>query len=378
MNKFIHCAKEVADGNLELADFLFCEMEDLMVAETSEVTKKVVKYFAEGLVRRVHGVYPRNPMPLIPLGAKLYKTYDNENSPFYIFASITTQHGILEALPIGSSKPFHFIDFFIMAGPWYWNRWMVRYAGLIGPATLLRLTSIRPKLSENDEYLQESQRKFAEFARCLGVDFDHRELVAENVTDITESVLKIRRSSEGEFIVVRWAFELHKLLALEGAIEKVLSKLRDLKPDIMIVIEQEANHNCSDFFTRLTSSFEYYYSVFESLERFTEQPCTRMLLEKQLKWQINNVVATKGIDRIERHETLTCWKERLRQAGFQSVQLWSSKLKDCSLTDFPEFRIGQNNGFPTLCLPNRPVAVVSVWKPDNRTQLINNIGTDHS
>ncbi|XP_073260927.1 uncharacterized protein [Populus alba] len=100
----------------------------------------------------------------------------------------------------------------------------------------------------------------------------------------------------------------------------------------------------------------------------------RMLLEKQLKWQINNVVATRGIDRIERHETLTCWKERLRQAGFQSVQLWSSKLKDCSLTDFPEFRIVQNNGFPTLCLPNRPVAVVSVWKPDNRTQLINNIG----
>ncbi|KAL3570036.1 hypothetical protein D5086_027285, partial [Populus alba] len=36
--------------------------------------------------------------------------------------------------------------------------------------------------------------------------------------------------------------------------------------------------------------------------------------------------------------------------------------------------IVQNNGFPTLCLPNRPVAVVSVWKPDNRTQLINNIG----
>lgn len=37
-------------------------------------------------------------------------------------------------------------------------------------------------------------------------------------------------------------FELHKLLTQEGAIKKVLSKLKDLKPNIMVIVEQETNH----------------------------------------------------------------------------------------------------------------------------------------
>ena len=65
--------------------------------------------------------------------------------------------------------------------------------------------------------------------------------------EMVEAALKLERSSEDETIVVRWEFELHKLLAQSGAIETVLSKLKKLKPELMIVVEQEASLNGQDF-----------------------------------------------------------------------------------------------------------------------------------
>ncbi|KAJ6867693.1 hypothetical protein NC652_038795 [Populus alba x Populus x berolinensis] len=76
VNKLMACAKAVAAGNLKLADVLYEEMEGLTAEETSEVTKKVVSYFAEALARRVHGVYPRNPFPLLP--SSIVNTRDRE------------------------------------------------------------------------------------------------------------------------------------------------------------------------------------------------------------------------------------------------------------------------------------------------------------
>jgi hypothetical protein len=66
VNKLMGCAKAVSDGNLKPAYFLFEEMEGLRATETSEVTKKVVSCFAEALDRRVHGLHPSNPIPLLP------------------------------------------------------------------------------------------------------------------------------------------------------------------------------------------------------------------------------------------------------------------------------------------------------------------------
>jgi len=57
-----------------------------------------------------------------------------------------------------------------------------------------------------------------------------------------EFVINLKITSEDETIIVKEVFELHKLLAQEGAIKKVLSKLKDLKPNIMVIVEQETNH----------------------------------------------------------------------------------------------------------------------------------------
>lgn len=361
--KLMDCAKAIADGDLKFADQLFSDMEALSAAETNRVTKKVVEYFAEALARRVHGVHPRNPFPLLP--SSNLKKISYEPSPLEWFACMSTDYAIRDVLNVKKNK-LHFIEISSLVDCWQRHS-LQEYLlhGHHGMPLSFQYTSIRPKLSKNDDYLQENRRMITEVAQRSPVDFKYRALFADSVPDIVESVLRLERTSEDEIIIVRWVFQLHKLLALEGAVDKVLSKLKDLKPDIMVIVEQEADNNTDDFFYRFASSFKYYLNLFESLELYATN-LSSLIWERHLRWQICNVVASEGIDRIERHETLARWQQRLYGARFCSVSLCSDHFADF-LYDFSAYKIEENSGFPVLLAAGHPLIFASVWKPVNAT-----------
>ncbi|XP_011035375.1 PREDICTED: DELLA protein GAIP-like isoform X3 [Populus euphratica] len=361
--KLMDCAKAIADGDLKFADQLFSDMESLSAAETNRVTKKVVEYFAEALARRVHGVHPRNPFPLLP--SSNLKKISYEPSPLEWFACMSTDYAIRDVLDVKKNK-LHLIEISSLVDCWQRHS-LEEY--LIhahhGMPLSFQYTSIRPKLSKNDDYLQENRRMITEVAQRSRVDFKYRALFADSVPDIVESVLRLERTSEDEIIIVRWVFQLHKLLALEGAVDKVLSKLKDLKPDIMVIVEQEADNNTDDFFYRFATSFKYYLNLFESLELYATN-LSSLIWERHLRWQICNVVASEGIDRIERHETLARWQQRLYGARFCSVALCSDQFADF-LYDFSAYKIEENSGFPVLLAAGHPLIFASVWKPASAT-----------
>ncbi|XP_061978982.1 uncharacterized protein LOC133699654 isoform X3 [Populus nigra] len=361
--KLMDCAKAIADGDLKFADQLFSDMEALSAAETNRVTKKVVEYFAEALARRVHGVHPRNPFPLLP--SSNLKKISYEPSPLEWFACMSTDYAIRDVLNVKKNK-LHLIEISSLVDCWQRHS-LEEYLlhGQHGMPLSFQYTSIRPKLSKNDDYLQENRRMITEVAQRSPVDFKYRALFADSVPDIVESVLRLERTSEDEIIIVRWVFQLHKLLALEGAVDTVLSKLKDLKPDIMVIVEQEADNNTDDFFYRFASSFKYYLNLFESLELYATN-LSSLIWERHLRWQICNVVASEGIDRIERHETLARWQQRLYGARFCSVSLCSDHFADF-LYDFSAYKIEENSGFPVLLAAGQPLIFASVWKPANAT-----------
>nr|XP_034890373.1 uncharacterized protein LOC118030400 isoform X2 [Populus alba] len=368
--KLMDCAKAIADGDLKFADQLFSEMEALSAAETNRVTRKVVEYFAEALARRVHGVHPRNPFPLLP--SSNLKKISYEPSPLERFACMSTDYAIRDVLNVKKNK-LHLIEISSLVDCWQ-RRSLEEYLlhGHHGMPLSFQYTIIRPKLSKNDDYLQENQRMITEVAQRFPVDFKYRALFADSVPDIVESVLRLERTSEDEIIIVRWVFQLHKLLALEGAVDKVLSKLKDLKPDIMVIVEQEADNNTDDFFYRFASSFKYYLNLFESLELYATN-LSSLIWERHLRRQICNVVASEGIDWIERHETLARWQQRLHGARFCPVSLCSDQFADF-LYDFSAYKIEENSGFPVLFSAGHPLIFASVWKPANATHFSENIG----
>jgi len=188
-----------------------------------------------------------------------------------------------------------------------------------------------------------------------------RQLICNSPDDIVNCISKLRRKREDEIVVVNWNFILHKFLAQDGAMEQVLSKVKDLGADIMVIVEQEANLNSPDLSKRLGQSFQYYSTIFESLENanFTK----KWLWERYFRRQIGNVVACEGVDRVERIESFAQWQNRLSQAGFCPVPQQVDKLK----IDFPghleEFGIEEKEGHNILLRwLSFPLAVASVWK----------------
>jgi hypothetical protein len=144
--------------------------------------------------------------------------------------------------------------------------------------------------------------------------------------------------------------------------EQVLSKVKDLEADIMVIIEQEANLNSPDLLERLEQSFQYYSAIFESLKKTYHSP---RLWEKYFRRQIGNVVACEGVDRVERIESFAQWQNRLSQAGFCPAPQHGivDKFKIHLPFYFDEYGIEEKEGHNILLSWHGcPLAVASVWK----------------
>ena len=133
-----------------------------------------------------------------------------------------------------------------------------------GPPSF-RLTGIGPQRPDENA-LQQVGWKLAQFAHTIRVDFQYRGLVAATLADLEPFMLQPEDSNEEpEVISVNSVFEMHRLLAQPGAMEKVLGTVRAVRPRIVTVVEQEGNHNSGTFLDRFTDHY-YYSTMFDSLE----------------------------------------------------------------------------------------------------------------
>ncbi|KAG6744618.1 hypothetical protein POTOM_051255 [Populus tomentosa] len=354
----LECAKAIERRQLDLADSLLAAIQSLAPKEESIWTRKVVKYFAEALVRRAYEIRP--PWPLLSLPLLSY-TADFMYEPFFLFAEITSKHAIAGALNSGY-KRLHIIDFSILFDFCQWNDLIgdlkEQYRGLQS----VLITSIAPKLSKHSEHFRNNQ-DLAEDR-----DLELRQLIWNSPDAIVNCISKLRRKREDEIVVVNWNFTLHKLLAQDEATEQVLSKVKDLGADIMVIVEQEANLNSPDLSERLEQSFQYYSHVFESLEK---PDYRNEFWGKYFRRQIGNVVACEGVDRVERIESFAQWQNRLSQAGFCPVPQKADEFKEYFQGYVKEFGIEEKEGHNILLSWHGcPVAVASVWKVTDPPQLI--------
>jgi hypothetical protein len=186
-----------------------------------------------------------------------------------------------------------------------------------------------------------------------------RQLICNSPDDIVNCISKLRRKRKDEMVVVNWNFILHKLLAQDGAMEQVLSKVKDLGADIMVIVEQEANLNSPDLSERIEQSFQYYFTIFESLEKTYSTP---VLWEMYFRRQIGNVVECEGVDRVEQIESFAEWQNRLSRAGFCPVPQQVDNLEE-DLSFLEEFGIEEKEEHNILLRRHCfPLAVASVWK----------------
>lgn len=362
------CAEAVQQDNPKLADALVKHV-GLLAASQAGAMRKVATYFAQALASRIYGIFPEEPLD--SSFSDVLHMHFYESCPYLKFAHFTANQAILEAF--ATSTRVHVIDFGLKQGM-QWPALMQALALRPGGPPTFRLTGIGPPQPDDTDALQQVGWKLAQLAQTIGVQFEFRGFVCNSLADLDPTMLEIR---PGEAVAVNSVFELHRMLARPGSVEKVLDTVKKINPKIMTIVEQEANHNGPVFLDRFTEALHYYSSLFDSLEGSSSsstglgspsQPSQDLLMsELYLGRQICNVVAYEGVERVERHETLAQWRGRLGSGGFDPVHLGSNAFKQASMllalfAGGDGYRVEENNGCLMLGWHTRPLIATSAWK----------------
>lgn len=364
VHTLLACAEAIQVDDLKLADAL---VKHISLLSTSQVgsMRKVASYFAHALARKIYKIFPQDSLEVSYLD--MYQMHFYESCPYLKFAHFTANQAILEAFA-GCSR-VHVIDFGLKQGM-QWPALLQALALRNGGPPSFRLTGIGPPQPDNTDALQEVGYKLAQLAESIGIEFEFRGFVANSLADIDASILNIRPREE-EAVAVNSVFELHRLLARPGGIEKVLKSIKLMNPKIVTIVEQESNHNSPVFLDRFTQALHYYSTMFDSLETtgFTQTNDTQDLLmsDVYLGRQICNVVSCEGPDRVERHETLTQWRTRMCEAGFNSVHLGSNAYKQASMllalfAGGDGYQVEENDGSLMLGWHTRSLIATSAWQ----------------
>nr|CAB3493534.1 unnamed protein product [Digitaria exilis] len=388
VHALLACAEAVQQENFTAAEALVKQIP-MLASSQGGAMRKVAAYFGEALARRVYRFRPAPDNSLLDSAfADLLHAHFYESCPYLKFAHFTANQAILEAF--AGCRRVHVVDFGIKQGM-QWPALLQALALRPGGPPSFRLTGVGPPQPDDTDALQQVGWKLAQFAHTIRVDFQYRGLVAATLADLEPFMLQPDgedKEDEPEVIAVNSVFELHRLLAQPGALEKVLGTVRAVRPKIITVVEQEAKHNSGSFLDRFTESLHYYSTMFDSLEgagggsgsggqSADASPAAaaaaaaggtdQVMSEVYLGRQICNVVACEGAERTERHECLEQWRSRMGRAGFEPVHLGSNAYKQAStllalFAGGDGYRVDEKDGCLTLGWHSRPLIATSAWR----------------
>lgn len=230
------CAGALERGDLYLIDDLMKRVLELAEWETDEVGR-LIKYFAESLARRTYGVHPK--FDLLTDHRVRGGIWDD----FSISVSVAIENVIRE-----KNSKVHIIHMSQCIDDLFWLFLMEP------PHKQFKLSIIKQPRKDFDEKLG----KFIDEARTKARMYDVKVFEVNSFVDIDVPKLNIERD---EFVVVISLFVFSNMLAEPVVLEKLLKTLRDdIKPDLMIFADTDADHNRSDFLQRFNSSLQYYCS----------------------------------------------------------------------------------------------------------------------
>ncbi|KAF5195155.1 Scarecrow-like transcription factor pat1 [Thalictrum thalictroides] len=358
------CAESVQRGDVSLAGSIIGEMKSLLTrVNTGSGIGKVAGYFIDALSRRLYS--PQAICAGSAMENEILYHHFYEACPYLKFAHFTANQAILEAFE--GQDYVHVIDFNLMHGL-QWPALIQALALRPGGPPSLRLTGIGPPSPDGRDSLREIGLRLAELAWSVNVPFSFRGVAASRLDDVKPWMLLPVDPIEA--VAVNSIMQLHRILGPDpirggSPIDTVLSWIRSLNPKIVTVIEQEANHNQPEFLDRFTEALYYYSTMFDSLEASTTLQPEKSVAEIYIQKEICNVVCCEGTGRVERHEPLIKWRERLTRAGFNPLHLGSNAFKQASmlLTLFSAegYCVEEKEGCLTLGWHNRPLISASAW-----------------
>lgn len=100
----------------------------------------------------------------------------------------------------------------------------------------------------------------------------------------------------------------------------LLKALRCLDPNVVIIVDEDADFTSNNVASRLRSAFNYLWIPYDTVDTFLPRGSKqRQWYESYIYWKIQNIIAQEGLQRIERLEPKSRWVQRMRNADFRAV-----------------------------------------------------------
>jgi len=157
-------------------------------------------------------------------------------------------------------------------------------------------------------------------------------------------------------------------LNASAKMDSFLNALWGLTPKLMVIAEQDSNHNGSTLMERLLEALYSYAALFDCLESTVPRTSLERLKVEKMMFgeEIKNIIACEGAERKERHEKLEKWMQRLDLAGFGNVPLSyygmlqaRGLLQGCGCDGY---KIKEENGCVVICWQDRALFSISAWR----------------
>ncbi|GFQ03104.1 scarecrow-like protein 3 [Phtheirospermum japonicum] len=387
----VTCANHVARGSLDHANTALDQISHLASPE-GDTMQRIASYFSEALADRIlrtwPGIYKAFHSARISTFPEeiIAKRMFFEFLPFTKVAFVITNQAIIEAME--GEKMVHVIDL-NASEPAQWCALIRDMSARPEGPPHLRITGIH----HQREVLENMAQILTQEAENLDLPFQFNPIVGK-LENLDIEKLRVKT---GEALAVSSIMQLHTLLAsnnsnnndfhvtgngyspsndsstsspisLMPGIDRFLSALWGLSPKVMVVTEQDSDHNGKGLMERLSEALYYYAALFDCLESaLPRESMERFKMEKMLFGEeIKNIIACEGGERKKRHEKLEKWNRRFDLAGFGNVplsyyaMLQAKRLLQSFKCD--GYKIREENGGVVICWQDRPIFSVSAWR----------------
>lgn len=202
------------------------------------------------------------------------------------------------------------------------------------------------------------------YARSLGLNFEFL-WVESTLENLKPEHFKLLA---GEVVIINSILQLHCVVKeSRGALNSFLQILHELSPKLLILVEQDSNHNGPFFLGRFMEALHYYSAIFDSLDAMLPKYDTRRAKIEQFFFaeEIKNIISCEGPARVERHERVDQWRRRMSRAGFQpspiktimQAKQWLEKANFCE-----GYAVTEEKSCLVLGWKSKPIIAASCWK----------------
>ncbi|XP_010557511.1 PREDICTED: scarecrow-like protein 3 isoform X2 [Tarenaya hassleriana] len=415
------CANHVTSGSLQNANSALEQLSHLSSPD-GDTMQRIAAYFTEALSTRILKSWPGlykalNATRMRNVSEEIYaRKLFFEMFPVLKVSYLLTNQAIVEAME--GEKMVHVIDLHA-SEPAQWIALIQSFNSRPEGPPHLRITSVH----QQKGVLDQMAHRLTEEAEKLDIPFQFNPVVSR-LESLNVDQLRVKT---GEALAISSVLQLHCLLASDdeflrkncpsrfknpngtdlqrvllmnpnsagevtdndiisnngyspsgdsassfplssGKMDRFLHALWSLSPKLMVVTEQDSDHNGTSLMERLLESLYTYGALFDCLEsKLPRTSQERIKVEKMLFGEeIKNIIACEGCERTERHERLEKWSQRFDLAGFGNVPLSCYSMLQARrlLQSYgcEGYRIKEENGCAAICWQDRPLYSVSSWR----------------